>query len=786
MTASLAANLPTTTPAQTTPGSFTRSRTETYVYDSDDRLIEQVTPERKTQWTLDAVGRRIKQLIAAIAVAGTSATALASANGLEALSSSANATIPGTLTYSYNERDQLTEINADPASQNPPGQAAGSGHPAKIVFTYDANGNRTGKVETRTTVPPASAGNYAATVTTTYRWNAQDQLVRVERSDNASPTNQPLASYRYNPDNLRTEKSLTALGISQASRTSQGIPALNPPTSERIQWDGMHARRHFSVDGTSNAQQNLISDTDAANGASAPRLLTQTRYANAQTGQTSTVTTQLHSDSLGSLIASVINGKADSFSVFTAYGLVDAAQSGNAANGSSGPLQSNSHSYASYFADPETGLLYARARYFDPATGQFIGRDPVEGEPDVPATWLPYVYGRGNPYRYTDPNGDCDDLRECATQTAGGVTGALGLTAVKAVEGLVDLAKLSADGYLGLIGNEAAQARNQARSDTLTAIYNNADKIPAALKQALVNIDNKAAAEDKAGNTFTAAMLRGNYAAEITLALASIPQTARSAGNLIGRVAEAGDTALAALGNRSAAARTIAREIESVEPVIAANRPTPITETATARPKVDTTNPVLIVEGRGLSTAGEMTSTVRSALPVESATAEAAIRAIHESRSYQRFSENARSGARRDLDLTINERGLIAQERVQAEAAGWKRADGKTWWPDYDGAMPGTQRAATLSPTTNPNVVDRYGDPKGSYVSPAGVPMGQRAMRSVPSEAPHIYDVTGTIPNVEVANAIPWFGQQGLGRQIKLPTNVQKQLHSGNLTERLK
>ncbi len=54
----------------------------------------------------------------------------------------------------------------------------------------------------------------------------------------------------------------------------------------------------------------------------------------------------------------------------------------------------------------ETGLLYARARYYDPASGQFISRDPVEGEARLPITWGAYQYCRYNPYRYVDPNGE--------------------------------------------------------------------------------------------------------------------------------------------------------------------------------------------------------------------------------------------------------------------------------------------------------------------------------------------------------------------------------------------
>ncbi|NJL57539.1 RHS repeat-associated core domain-containing protein [bacterium] len=34
--------------------------------------------------------------------------------------------------------------------------------------------------------------------------------------------------------------------------------------------------------------------------------------------------------------------------------------------------------------DADTGLVYLRARWYDPASGTFLGRDPFEGFPDMP------------------------------------------------------------------------------------------------------------------------------------------------------------------------------------------------------------------------------------------------------------------------------------------------------------------------------------------------------------------------------------------------------------------
>ena len=52
------------------------------------------------------------------------------------------------------------------------------------------------------------------------------------------------------------------------------------------------------------------------------------------------------------------------------------------------------------YTDAETGFVYLRARYYDPATGQFLSRDPL-----VALTGSAYGYVDGNPLNFTDPLG---------------------------------------------------------------------------------------------------------------------------------------------------------------------------------------------------------------------------------------------------------------------------------------------------------------------------------------------------------------------------------------------
>jgi RHS repeat-associated protein len=56
--------------------------------------------------------------------------------------------------------------------------------------------------------------------------------------------------------------------------------------------------------------------------------------------------------------------------------------------------------FAGQYMDAETGLQYLRARFYDPATAQFLSRDPL-----LEITREPYGYARNNPLRFTDPSG---------------------------------------------------------------------------------------------------------------------------------------------------------------------------------------------------------------------------------------------------------------------------------------------------------------------------------------------------------------------------------------------
>ena len=55
--------------------------------------------------------------------------------------------------------------------------------------------------------------------------------------------------------------------------------------------------------------------------------------------------------------------------------------------------------------DPNTGLSYHGARYYDPQLGRFLGIDPKEVDPNDLHSFNRYAYANNNPYKYVDPDG---------------------------------------------------------------------------------------------------------------------------------------------------------------------------------------------------------------------------------------------------------------------------------------------------------------------------------------------------------------------------------------------
>lgn len=65
----------------------------------------------------------------------------------------------------------------------------------------------------------------------------------------------------------------------------------------------------------------------------------------------------------------------------------------------------NNYLYRGEQYDSDLGLYYLRARYYNPATGCFLSRDPEDRKANDPASLHKYLYANGDPMDLIDPTG---------------------------------------------------------------------------------------------------------------------------------------------------------------------------------------------------------------------------------------------------------------------------------------------------------------------------------------------------------------------------------------------
>ena len=152
------------------------------------------------------------------------------------------------------------------------------------------------------------------------------------------------------------------------------------PLGRRVEVDGPDGVRRFVYDG-----QNVAYVFDGSN---------EMREAYTTTGVSGMVVSRTKAgassyplaDALGSVVAwTDTAGEVLSRTGYSAFGTPDS--SGSAVYGFTG------HQY-----DGGTGLVYARARYYDPAIGRFLSEDPVP-------SLNPYTYLGSDPCNAVDPTG---------------------------------------------------------------------------------------------------------------------------------------------------------------------------------------------------------------------------------------------------------------------------------------------------------------------------------------------------------------------------------------------
>lgn len=215
-----------------------------------------------------------------------------------------------------------------------------------VVYEHDAAGRRVRESWTNGGVP----------LSVEYRWDARDRLVRFTAADGT------VTEYQYDPKGTRHTKrsgpDLVRLLVDHDGTNgfSQVLRRDGPGFQDRYVWSG--GLRQSSENG-----EVLNPHADA---------LGSTRWVSNQAG-----------------------ALRDTFA-YSAYGRTSARTGASRIP----------YRFAGEETDPESGLIYLRARYYDPATGRFLSRDPLAPDPGNPASFNLFLYAEANPVNRTDPSGE--------------------------------------------------------------------------------------------------------------------------------------------------------------------------------------------------------------------------------------------------------------------------------------------------------------------------------------------------------------------------------------------
>jgi RHS repeat-associated protein len=340
-------------------GNITRKQTpeftEDYQYDGADQLVEAVrTGQYANRWyySYDAAGNRTTEQI------GDSPTVASfdSMNRLLSTSAGGALTFKGTLNEPATVKVQGKPAAVDGSNkfEGPVNSSSGTNTVSVVATdpnsntrtnTYEVNVSGTGK-----TFSYDANGNLTQKVdgadTWTYEWNAENQLKKVLK--NASE----VARFAYDPLGRRVEK------------VAGGTTTTFTYDAEDILRESAGATTTYYIHGPG-IDEPLAKEVSGS-------------------------ATYFHADGLGSVLKMTnASGTVTHEYRYDAYGRIEA---GSTVGG---------YSFTGREWDPECGLFYYRARFYDPNMGRFLSEDPLGlgGGPNR------YAYVGGNPVMHIDPYG---------------------------------------------------------------------------------------------------------------------------------------------------------------------------------------------------------------------------------------------------------------------------------------------------------------------------------------------------------------------------------------------
>jgi RHS repeat-associated protein len=387
----------------------------TYTWDNASRLSAQATvfgptgsqTEHRTEYTFDAANRLASRK-SVLGSTGSPLTQRYSFDAVDRLSRIQYLQAEGTaseqlleqIDYSYDARGQRTakttlnnhgsgtaetamQATYDAANRMQSitlalsnGTGTGTGTTSQTyALGYDAEGNLTSK---QNTANPAER--------TLYTWDAQNKLTQISQSGAQGTVS---AAFIYDSFGRRVQSSIQ-LGTS-------------PATTVQYLYEGAQALGEI---------RNQVLSHRLLTGLSLDETIARVALASNGSGNADAASSRSYlTDALNSVIAQ--HNAASTGGIANSYGYSPYGQSTTVGPDATG----NMNQYTSRENDA-TGLLYYRARYYDPVLKRFISSDPI----GLAGGMNMYAYVMGDPVSLVDPTGLCP---WCIGAAVGGVVGAV-------------------------------------------------------------------------------------------------------------------------------------------------------------------------------------------------------------------------------------------------------------------------------------------------------------------------------------------------------------------------
>jgi RHS repeat-associated protein len=363
--------------------------TASSTYDNADQLIQTTDSTRNAAAIFLNLPspRNADGLIsngAQLGVGGTNDAVSYSYDGSQRVTGASSADV-GTETFGYDSANLLKSWDAAPPVGSPDAALTGN-------FSYDAAAELT-----QVTTTGTSTG---LSLATTYSYDSNGSRL----SETTSDQNQTVyggASFGYNQAGDLTSLNLTCAsqvptlpwpGILPVPRPivqiGEPLPCVTQPSSpvaaETFSYDPQGLRTDLGWDLAEGTPSVILDQNGDAYLNGPDGLPVEERVDNAAF--------YYHHDALGSTRAVTAEGAVVASFSYDAYG-----NPVSATNSTSVLLP---FQFAGGYTDPITGLIYLQERWYDPSSGQFLSRDPLEA-----LTGEPYSYAGDNPVNETDPLG---------------------------------------------------------------------------------------------------------------------------------------------------------------------------------------------------------------------------------------------------------------------------------------------------------------------------------------------------------------------------------------------